>query len=99
MDYLLFSLFVMPRKQENDSMSSCVSFDANGFLVQSPTCDFVLLTQEEFTLLSTENFFVVMDSYFKFDSELSVQIIGLFLVTFVASHGLGRLVRTMGKHS
>lgn len=80
-------------------MSSCVSFDANGFLVQSPTCDFVLLTQEEFTLLSTENFFTVMDSYFKFDSALSVQIVGLFLVTFVASHGLGRLVRTMGKHS
>lgn len=79
-------------------MSNCVSFDANGFLVQSPSCDFVLLTQQEYTALSTENIPLLMDTYFKLDSILTGQIVGAFLVTFVVGHGLGRLVRIMGKH-
>lgn len=79
-------------------MSNCVSFDANGFLVQSPSCDFVLLTQQEYTALSTENIPLLMDTYFKLDPILTGQIVGAFLVTFVVGHGLGRLVRIMGKH-
>lgn len=78
---------------------NCVAFDANGYLVQSQNCEYVLLTQTEYTALSTENFLAVMDSYFKFDPVLSGQIIGTFFVTFIVAHGLGRVVRTLGKHS
>jgi hypothetical protein len=80
-------------------MSQCVAFDANGFLVESTLCDYVLVTQSEYSGLNAENLLTLLDSYFKFDASLSAQIIGLFLVTFVVSHGLGRLVRIMGKHS
>ena len=80
-------------------MSQCVAFDVNGYLVQSVNCDFVLVTQQEYMSLNAENLLTLLDLYFKFDSDLSVQIIGFFLVTFVAGHGLGRVVRTMGKHS
>ncbi len=80
-------------------MSECVSFDVNGYLIQSTSCDFVLVTQTEYMSLNSDNLLTLLDSYFKFDASLSAQIIGLFLVTFVVSHGLGRLVRIMGKHS
>ena len=80
-------------------MSQCVSIDNSGFLVQSNVCDFVLVTQDEYMSLNSENLLTLLDSYFKFDAVISAQIIGLFLVTFVVSHGLGRLVRIMGKHS
>ncbi len=80
-------------------MSQCVGIDSSGFLVQSTNCDYVLLTQAEFTALNVENFLAALDSYFVFDSTLASQIIGSFLVTFVVSHGLGRVVRIMGKNS
>lgn len=76
----------------------CVAFDANGYLVQSQNCDYVLLTQTEYTALSVENIPSLMDTYFKLDPVLTGQIVGAFLVTFVVGHGLGRLVRIMGKH-
>lgn len=79
-------------------MSQCVAFDTNGYLVQSPNCEYVLLTQTEYTALSTENITSLMDTYFKLDPILTGQIVGAFLVTFVVGHGLGRLVRIMGKH-
>ena len=80
-------------------MSQCVSATIEGYLVQSQVCDYVMLTQDEYTALSIDSIVPLIKMYFEFDVALAGQLSGLFCLTFFSGHALGRIVRTMGKHS
>lgn len=80
-------------------MSQCVAINEAGYLVQSQICDFVLMTQAEYTAISTESILALIKLYFEFDLALAGQLSAAFCLTFFSGHALGRLTRTMGKHS
>lgn len=80
-------------------MSQCVAINEAGYLVHSTVCDFVLMTEQEYSAFSTENILSLIKLYFEFDVALCGQLSGLFCLTWFSGHALGRIVRTMGKHS
>ena len=60
-------------------------------------CDFVMVTQAEFAQLQQQNLVNVLNELFAFDLATFGLINTAALVAFVTAHGVGRVVRTMGK--
>ncbi|WP_434951823.1 hypothetical protein ACRWQL_01115 [Shewanella sp. HL-SH4] len=80
-------------------MPSCFEVDTTGRLIQSNVCDFVVMTQSEYEAFAIDSLLPLIQTYFEFDVGLAGQLSGAFCLTFFAGHALGRMVRTMGKHS
>lgn len=79
-------------------MALCVQADESGYLIQSQVCDYVLLSQDEYSAFTVENIISMLQLYFEFDVALAGQLSGAFCLTFFAGHSVGRMVRIMGKH-
>ncbi len=77
----------------------CVVSDSSGYLVidNSGNCQLVVLSQTELETVQVANATELLDTYFGFHYETFSMINGSMLLAFVVGHGLGRIVRSMGK--
>ncbi|USD33950.1 MULTISPECIES: hypothetical protein [Vibrio] len=73
-------------------MAKCV-IEHSGYFISSPNlCDYMILTAEEVKELT-----LTTSGSLTIDSDLYVQLSGQLLLSFVAGHVLGRIVKTMGR--
>ncbi|NUW69796.1 hypothetical protein [Vibrio coralliilyticus] len=73
-------------------MAKCV-IEHSGYFISSPNlCDYMILTAEEVNQLTQ-----TISGSLTIDSDLYVQLSGQLLLSFVAGHVLGRIVKTMGR--
>lgn len=74
-------------------MSLCVAVN-NGAVVIDATCQFLLLTQEEVNKLTSQPTLVDL---LQFDSSMYEFLLGYMLLSFIAGHVAGRIIKTFGK--
>lgn len=75
----------------------CVSLQNDGSYQSSTTCDFVVITNDEYLTLSMNGLAEIFTEYFAFDMALFSLISISASVAFVTAHGAGRVVRALGK--
>ena len=77
----------------------CVTVLQDGTLQASNTaCDFVIVTQEEYLNLGMQGLANLLTELFAFDLAIFSLVSSGLAVAFVSFHGLGRVVRAMGKY-
>ncbi|CAM4441418.1 hypothetical protein [Pseudoalteromonas maricaloris] len=77
----------------------CVTITESGQLIATtqPACEYVLLTQAELTHLQFDGLVNTLNELFAFDLATFGLINAAALTAFFTAHGIGRIVRTMGK--
>ncbi|WP_257221044.1 hypothetical protein [Pseudoalteromonas ruthenica] len=83
-------------------MAQCVEVIQDGIndgllQVSSSACDYVLVTQSELQTLSDMSLVNTLNALFAFDLETFGLIHATCLATFVTAHGVGWVVRLLGK--
>lgn len=77
----------------------CVTILQDGTLHASDTtCDFVIVTQEEYLNLGMQGLANLLTELFAFDLATFSFISISASVAFVTAHGAGRVVRALGKY-
>ncbi|MFY8351493.1 hypothetical protein AAEU29_13215 [Pseudoalteromonas sp. SSM20] len=76
----------------------CVTILQDGTLQASSTsCDFVIVTHEEYLNLGMQGLANLLTELFAFDLATFSMINASCFVAFIVGHSIGRVVRTMGK--
>jgi hypothetical protein len=79
-------------------MSQCVSItESNQLIVSGTTCDYVLLTQTELTVIQNAGLQETLNSLFEFSVEDFGLIHTALIVAFIVGHSAGRVARLLGK--
>jgi hypothetical protein len=85
----------------NSNSATCIGFKSNGTLKRLQqsvnTCSHLLLSKSEYDSFSDETLVSTFKELFEFSPTDFALINSIFLVAFISSHGVGRVVRLLGK--